>query len=151
MNKRMELERYSNKVLKVISEQKNSPVYDKMIREIMGERFICSDYPYRYVYHMYRTTTGVEKLAYGDCLASHLMNGEHFIMEDDLNSLLPTLSVNNLVELSNCKNENIRDKARTCLVDEMGVELDEVVITRPKNKIMKMNESKIISLRRKGD
>lgn len=151
MNKRLELERYSNKVLKVLAEQRKSPSFDKMVREIMSERFICSDYPYRYVYHMYRTSEGVEQLAYGDCLASHLMNGEYFIEANDLKRLLPTLSINDLVELSNCKNEFIRDEARTCLVDSMGVELDEIVISRPKNKIKKMNKNKIINLRRKGD
>lgn len=150
MNKRMELERYSNKILKVLSLQRKSPAFDELVREIMSERFIYADYPYAYTYNMYRKSTGVEKLAYGDALATHLMSGEYFIEEKDLDSLLPTLSVETLCELSNSKQEFIRDKSRTCLVDSMGIELEEVVITRPKVKVNKMNKQKIIDFRRKG-
>ena len=150
MNKRMELERYSNKILKVLSLQRKSSAFDKLVREIMAERFIYADYPYAYTYGMYRKSTGVEKLAYGDCLATHLMSGEYFIEEKDLDSLLPTLSVETLCELSNSKQGFIRDKSRACLVDSMGMELEEVVITRPKVKLNKMNKQKIIDFRRKG-
>ena len=151
MNKRNELERYSNKILKILSEQRRNPIFDKMVREIMYERFVMADYPYLYTYSMYKKSNGVEKLAYGDYLATHLMNGEYFIEEDVLQNLLSSLSINTLVDLSNSKNEHIRDSARTCLVDNMGVELEEVVITRPKVKVNKMTKNKIINLRRKGD
>jgi len=150
MNKRMELERYSNKILKVLSEQRKSLAFDKLVRDIMAERFIYADYSYSYTYGMYRRSYGIEKLAYGDCLATHLMNGEYFIEEKDLDSLLPNLSIETLCGLSNSSSEYIRDKARNCLVDNMGVELEEVVITRPKIKVNKMNKQKIIDLRRKG-
>lgn len=151
MNKRMELERYSTKILKVLSFQRKSPAFDKLVREIMAERFIYADYPYTYTYGMYRRSDGVEKLAYGDALATHLMSGEYFIEEKDLDSLLPNLSVDVLCNLSNSSSEFIREKSSNYLVDKMGVELEEVVITRPKVKVNKMNKKQIIDLRRKGD
>lgn len=151
MNKRLELERYSNKILKILSEQRKNPSFDKIVREIMCERFLLADYSYLYTYSMYKKSNGVEKLAYGDYLATHLVNGEYFIEEDVLKGLLPNLSINALLDLSNSKSKHIRDSARTCLIDNMGVELEEVTITRPKVKVNKMTKNKIIDLRRKGD
>ena len=140
--KRMELERYNNKILICLAKQKNNPEFDKMVREIIAERVIFSNYPYLYTYRKYKSSDGIEKLAYGDALATHLMNGEYLIETEVLDNLLPTLSIEMLCDLSNNKNEYIRDNARSCFINNMGVELEEVVITRPKVK------NKLI---RKGD
>ena len=138
MNKRMELERYSNKILKILATQRNGEAFNNLVREIMAERFIFADYPYTYTYRMYRRSDGVEKLAWGDCLATHLMSGECFIEKKDLDGLLPSLSVDTLCDLSNSSNGVIRDASRNCLVDKFGMELEEVVITRPKVKVNKI-------------
>lgn len=142
MMKRMELERYNNKLLLCLAKQKSNPEFDKMVREIIAERVIFSNYSYLYTYRKYKKSDGVEKLAYGDALATHLVNGEYLIETEVLDSLLPTLSIETLCDLSNNKNGYIRDKARSCLVDNMGIKLEEVVITRPKVKV---------NLKRKGE
>ena len=104
-----DLERYSNKVLLAIARGIDDQEQLDAIRKILASRY--SEYPYQYIYLMYVKSVGIQKLALGDAIVSHLLQGNKLIEVDVLRKLLPTLRNEELEKLSIFGNEFVSSEA----------------------------------------
>ena len=108
-----DLERYSNKVLLAIAIGINDQEQLDAIRKVLAARY--SEYPYEYVYLMYLKSVGIQSLALGDAIASHLASGNKPIEVDVLRDLLPNLKNEELEKLSIFGNEFVSSEADTII------------------------------------
>ncbi len=108
-----DLERYSNKVLLAIARGIDDQEQLDAIRKILASRY--SEYPYQYIYLMYVKSVGVQNLALGDAIASHLVDENKPIEIDVLQNLLPTLSNEELEKLSIFGNKFVSSAADTII------------------------------------
>ena len=104
-----DLERYSNKVLLAIARGLDDQEQLDAIRKILASRY--SEYPYQYIYLMYVKSMGIQNLALGDAIVSHLLQGNKLIEVDVLRKLLPTLRNEELEKLSIFGNEFVSSEA----------------------------------------
>ena len=104
-----DLERYSNKVLLAIARGIDDQEQLDAIRKILASRY--SEYPYQYIYLMYVKSMGIQNLALGDAIVSHLLQGNKLIEVDVLRKLLPTLRNEELEKLSIFGNEFVSSEA----------------------------------------
>ena len=130
--KRLELERYNNKILNHLASQKNNPDFDKLVREIIFERVMMADYPYLYIYRKYKDSGGIEKLAYGDAVVEYFIDGKYFIEQKILDDILETTSFDRLMDLSTSDCELVRKRACNCLAKNYDVKLDDVGVRNKK-------------------
>lgn len=108
-----DLERYSNKVLLSIARGLDDQEKLDVIRKILASRY--SEYPYQYIYLMYVKSVGIQNLALGDAIASHLASGNKPIEVDVLRNLLPTLKNEELEKLRIFGNEFVSSEADTII------------------------------------
>lgn len=108
-----DLELYSNKVLLAIARGIDDQEQLDAIRKILASRY--SEYPYQYIYLMYVKSVGVQNLALGDAIASHLVDENKPIEIDVLQNLLPTLSNEELEKLSIFGNKFVSSAADTII------------------------------------
>lgn len=141
------LENFSSETLILLSKQKKDKEFDEAVRKILTERYEASNYPFFKTYYDYKKSDGLEKLACGEALATHLINGDYFIECEVLDELLPNLSIEKLWCLGRNENTLVREKAREQLFSVMDMISDEVVVTKPAQKTISKNN--IIYLKRK--
>lgn len=108
-----DLERYSNKVLLAIARGLDDQEQLDAIRKILASRY--SEYPYQYIYLMYVKSVGIQNLALGDAIASHLASESKPIEVDVLQNLLPTLRNEELEKLRIFGNEFVSSEVDTIL------------------------------------
>ena len=146
------LSSFSNEVLILLSKQKQDKEFDEAVRSILVDRFSKASLPYVHIYLKYRATSGVEKLAYGDVLATHLIEGGYGAEGEVLDELLPNLSIEYIWALSKSDDVFIRDKSRKHLFKILDLYEEEVLIISeevPKQKTNKRDN--IIYFKRKGE
>lgn len=144
------LKSFSNEVLILLSRQKNDKEFDEEVRSILAERYINSTLPYIKVYLNYRNSEGVEKLAYGDTLATHLIEGGYSIEGEVLDELLPNLSIEHIWALSKSSDSFVREKSREHLFSVLDL-YEKEVVTVKRSKQKKFKRENVIYFKRKGE
>jgi len=148
--KKPSLRSFSNEILILLSKQKNDKLFDEEVRQILVDRYTNTSKSYFDVYLKYCNTCGVEKLAYGDLLATHLIEGGYSIEEKVLVELLPYLSIENVWALSKSNDTLVREKSHNYLLGVL--DLYEKAVVVEEKPIQKTNSSgNIIYFKRKGE
>ena len=141
---------FTNEVLVLLSKQKQDEEFDEEVRKILVDRFIESTLPYIQVYFNYRKSTGVLKLAYGDVLATHLIEGGYSIEGEVLDELLPNLSIEHIWSLSKSSDEVVRERSREHLFSVLDL-YEKEMVTVKKEKTKTFKKEKIVYFKRKGE